>query len=190
MKRVFIIHGWSGYPNEGWFPWLKRELEKRKFGVEVPAMPNPDCPKIDTWIPFLNKLVKEPDLDTYFVGHSIGCQTILRYLEKLEDEIKIGGCVLVAGWFGLNNLTEEEEIIAKPWLNTNLDFGKIRKTTKNFVAIFSDNDPVVPLTDSKILLEKNLCAKTVIEHNKGHFSGSDHIKRLPIVLNEILNMPK
>ena len=28
MKRVFIIHGWDGYPEEGWFPWLKEELEK------------------------------------------------------------------------------------------------------------------------------------------------------------------
>jgi hypothetical protein len=27
-KRVFIIHGWEGYPEEGWFPWLKKELEK------------------------------------------------------------------------------------------------------------------------------------------------------------------
>ena len=22
-KRAFIIHGWDGYPDEGWFPWLK-----------------------------------------------------------------------------------------------------------------------------------------------------------------------
>ena len=29
MKRAFIIHGWDGYPAEGWFPWLKRELEKK-----------------------------------------------------------------------------------------------------------------------------------------------------------------
>ena len=29
MKKVFIIHGWEGYPEEGWFPWLKKELESR-----------------------------------------------------------------------------------------------------------------------------------------------------------------
>ena len=27
MRRVFIIHGWGGYPEEGWFPWLKKELK-------------------------------------------------------------------------------------------------------------------------------------------------------------------
>ena len=29
MQRVFIIHGWDGYPEEGWFPWLKKELEAK-----------------------------------------------------------------------------------------------------------------------------------------------------------------
>ena len=50
MKRVFIIHGWGGYPEEGWFPWLKDTLKKRKFSVEVPAMPDRDFPKIETFI--------------------------------------------------------------------------------------------------------------------------------------------
>jgi esterase/lipase len=36
MKKVFIIHGWDGYPEEGWFPWLKKELEKKGFSVFVP----------------------------------------------------------------------------------------------------------------------------------------------------------
>ena len=25
-KRVFIVHGWGGHPDEGWFPWLSSEL--------------------------------------------------------------------------------------------------------------------------------------------------------------------
>ena len=40
MKRVFIIHGWGGYPEEGWLPWLKKELEKNGFKVFVPAIKN------------------------------------------------------------------------------------------------------------------------------------------------------
>jgi len=32
-KRVFLIHGWEGSPEEGWRPWLKKELEKRGFKV-------------------------------------------------------------------------------------------------------------------------------------------------------------
>jgi len=36
-KRVFIIHGWDGYLEEGWFPWLKRELEAAGFAAFVPG---------------------------------------------------------------------------------------------------------------------------------------------------------
>ncbi len=53
--------------------------------VQVPAMPNTAEPKIETWVPFLEKLVGKPDKDTYLVGHSIGCQTILRYLDGLKE---------------------------------------------------------------------------------------------------------
>ena len=38
-RRGFLIHGWEGYPEEGWRPWLKNELEKRGFTVSVPASP-------------------------------------------------------------------------------------------------------------------------------------------------------
>ncbi|KKU21207.1 MAG: hypothetical protein UX31_C0020G0013 [Candidatus Nomurabacteria bacterium GW2011_GWA1_46_11] len=72
MKRVFIIHRWDGNPTEDWYQWLKKELEGRGFEVFVPAMPEPDEPKIETWIPFLSQLVGTPDANTFFVGHSIG----------------------------------------------------------------------------------------------------------------------
>lgn len=188
-KRIFIIHGWEGYPEEGWFPWLKKELEKRDFEVFVPVMPNTGEPKIEEWVPFLSKLVGKPDENTYFVGHSIGCQAIMRYLKKL-DNIKIGGVVFVAGWFNLVNLeTKEEEKIAKPWLETSINLEKVKNNSKKIIAIFSDNDQFVPLSDSDIF-KKELGAEIIIEHNKGHFSGGDGVTELPIVLEKILEMSK
>src|SRR3989338_7844944 len=152
-KRVFIVHGWEGSPKSDWFTWLKFELEKRKFIVEVLAMPDSDAPVIGSWISFLDKKVKRLDEKTYFIWHSIGCQAILRYLEKIPKNIKVGGCVFVAGWFSLKGLESKEEWeIAKPWLETKINFKKIKKHTKKFVAIFSDNDPWVPL-ENKVVFE-------------------------------------
>lgn len=39
-KRIFIIHGWDGFPEEGWFPWLNKAMEgvselKVSIAVEV-----------------------------------------------------------------------------------------------------------------------------------------------------------
>ena len=189
MKRVFIIHGWEGFPEEGWFPWLKKEMEAKGFEVKVPAMPNTNEPKIETWVPFLANLVGKPDEETYLVGHSIGCQTTLRYLDTLQDAEKIGGMVLVAGWIHkLESMYGENEIaIAKPWLETPIDFENVKNHTKNIVAVFSDNDEFVSL-DNVGLFKEKLGAKTIVEHNRGHFSQETGIKELPIVLEELLKM--
>ncbi len=191
-KRVFIIHGWDGYPEEGWFPWLKRELIKRGFEVRVPKMPHATHPKISEWTPHLRRLVGKSDLKTYFVGHSMGCRTILRYLEKLSPKVKIGGAVLVAGWVSLTPMatrTKEAKAIAREWLRTPHDYGKIKRHSRNFVAVFSDNDEFVPPENWKTYRMK-LGAKVIIEHNKGHFSGDDRIKKLPVALEAILKMSK
>jgi uncharacterized protein len=188
-KRVFIIHGWDGFPEEGWFPWLKQELEKRGFEVHVPAMPEKAEPKIETWVPFLEELIGKPNEDTYLVGHSIGCQTILRYLSGLKDDVGLGGIVLVAGFIRkLIGVYDKDEIeIARPWLETPIDFINIKKHTKNIVAVFSDDDEFVPL-DNIDLFKKELGAKTIFEHGRGHFSQETGIKELPIALEELLKM--
>ena len=162
QKRAFVIHGWDGYPEEGWFPWLKKELEKNDFVVNVPAMPEPGEPNIKAWVSHLARIAGDADENTYFIGHSIGCQAILRYLESLPADAKVGGVVFVAGWFTLTNVnTDEEKEIARPWLETPINFEKIKNHAKKFVAIFSDNDPYVPL-DNKNGFATALDAKIVV----------------------------
>ena len=142
MKKVYLIHGWGGSSeSEGWFWWLKEELCKKGFKVIVFDMPNSDSPRIEEWVKYLEKNVKDVDEHTYFVGHSIGCQTILRFLEKLHKHKKIAGCVFVAGWFNVINLEPEELKIANPWMSNKIDFSRILDHCNRFFAIFSDNDP-------------------------------------------------
>ncbi|NCN99815.1 hypothetical protein GW920_01680 [Candidatus Falkowbacteria bacterium] len=43
-------------------------------------MPESDKPRIYNWLPTLSKLVINLDKHTYFVGHSMGCELIARYL--------------------------------------------------------------------------------------------------------------
>jgi predicted alpha/beta hydrolase family esterase len=182
-KRVFIVHGWGGSPEGDWLLWLKKELEKRKIMTVAPQMPDTDNPRIEKWVPHLAKAAGKCDKDTYFIGHSMGCQTILRYLEQLPEDIKTGGAVFAAGWFNLLNLDKNEEEIAGPWLKTPIDFKKIKNHTKKFVAIFSDDDPYVPLSDKDTFKEK-LAAKIIIEHDKKHMNDAD----LPVALNELLKI--
>lgn len=187
-KKVIIVHGWEGSPDEPMHEWLRGELEAKGFLVLEPRLPHPEKPTIDEWVPYLAKIVGKINANTFFIGHSIGCQTILRYLEALPPEIKVGGAFFIAGWFTLKNLeTKKEKEIAQPWLETPLNFEKIKSHTNNFTAVFSDNDPFVPLSD-KNLFEKNLGAKTSVEHKMGHFDQASDIKEVPTVLKAFLKM--
>ncbi|MFH0837544.1 MAG: alpha/beta fold hydrolase [Candidatus Aenigmatarchaeota archaeon] len=187
MKRAFIIHGWGGGPNDHWFPWLRKELENRGFSVITPTMPDTEHPKIDTWVAELKKIIDEPTEDTYLIGHSIACQTIMRYLETLPEQKKIGRVIFIAGFFNLPNLREEEILIAEPWLKTPINTEKVKLHTKNIIALFSDNDKDVPLSDS-VIFKQRLDAKIIIENNKGHFTADDGVMEIPSALKALLEI--
>ena len=192
MKRVFIIHGWEGYHEENWFPWLKHELETRGFEVHVPQMPEADSPRIENWVPKINEVVGVPDEETYFVGHSMGCQAVVRYLETLPEEVKIGGAVFVAGFFKrLTGLGEEPnfEEIEKHWLGVPPDLKKVKNHLNKSVAIFSDDDPYVP-SDNQDDFRDKLGSKIIIQHKMNHFSSNWGVTELPVVLEELLKMMK
>jgi hypothetical protein len=194
MKRAIIVHGWDGYPEEGWFPWLKSKLEKNGFEVSVPQFPAPETPHIKAWTRKLAETAGKPDENTYLIGHSIGCQTILRYLETLQENVGVGGAVFVAGWFRLMGLEEEIKKhafvadIAKEWVESPLNFQKIKSHLPKSIAIFSDNDYYVSLDNTDDFRDK-LGSKIIIEEKMGHFSGDrDGVKELPVVLKSVLEL--
>lgn len=82
---------------------------------------------------------------------------------------------------------EGEEVveIARPWMETPIDFEKVKMTSHKITAIFSDNDDFVPVSEEKFFTEK-LGAKTIMEHEKGHFSPAENISELPSALEAIL----
>jgi len=182
-KRVYIIHGWGFNADEKWYPWLKRELEAKGFDVFAPQMPNTNEPVIEEWVTYLAKLVGTPDKQTYFMGHSIGCQAIMRYLQTIDT--KIGGAVFIAGWVVLHNLEDEEIPIAKPWIETPLDFEKLKTLTKNYSLIISDNDPFGRFEENEVAFEK-LGAKIIVLKNAGHIEDAE----LPVALEKILKYSK
>ena len=183
MKKAFLIHGWGGSPEEGWRPWLKEKLEKKGFEVYIPSMPDTNHPKMDAWLKRLSDTVGIPDRDCYFVGHSLGCITILRYLERLKENQKIKGVVLVAGFSDIKITVGKDETTDEisTFFKTKLDFEKIKKHCDRFIAIHSDNDPYVPIKYATIFKEK-LNAEIVINKNMKHFSGDEGVKELPAIL--------
>ncbi len=187
VKRVVIVHGWSGGPGKDWLPWLKTELENKGYKVLAPAMPDADEPVIEKWVVYLSEIVGKPDKNTCFVGHSIGCQTILRYLtaHPFKPREMVGGAVFVAGWFDLKNLEDDEtRALAKPWTETPIDLAKVKAVLPKSTLIISDNDPYDSFEENKLGFEK-IGAKIIVRRGAGHFTAEDGFAKLPLILAEL-----
>jgi predicted alpha/beta hydrolase family esterase len=191
MDKIYMVHCWDGTMDDGWYPWLEKKIQNKDTKVYRFNMPNTNCPKIEEWVSKLGQEVPMIGNNTFFVGHSIGCQTILRYLET-QPVTEIGGILLVAPWLDLleEAVSDAESYeIAKPWLTRPIDFEKIKKFTSNIYCIFSDNDYFVPL-EQESELKKLLNAKTIIVNGMGHISIDDGIEKLEKAydaLMEIIN---
>lgn len=180
--KVVIIHGYQGTAMGGWRPWLKHELEARGFEVSVPEMPTPDAPCVKEWVAAIRKEVGSNGNGCVLVGHSLGCIAILRHLEKGNA----AGAVLVAGFAEKlgDDFKAIDGFVEKP-----LDYARVKENCGKMVAIFSDNDPYIPLSQERLFREK-LGAKTMVLHARGHFSSSEGTTKLPEALSAILEIAR
>ncbi len=186
MKRAIIVHCWEGKPENFWYPWLKKQLEKRNYFVEVPEMPNTYVPEISTWVNHLKNTISIPDENLSLIGHSIGCQTIIRYLESLPENIKIDKVVLVASWLLLTNLEKEkrldayqnktQEEIARPWIEIPIDWEKVKPKANKYIVILSKDDPYVPYEISAKHFKELLGAEIILLENRGHFDDENMLE--------------
>ena len=191
MNKICLVHCWDGTKDDGWYPWLEKKINNKENNLIRFNMPNTANPKIEEWVSELDKQVDVLDEQTFFVGHSIGCQTIMRYLEKCDTK-RIGGLLFVAPWLELlPEATNDKDSrdTAEPWLKTPIDFNKVKHFTDNITCIFSDDDYFVPL-DQEQKFKELLNAKTIIVKNKGHISADDNINESEEIYSALLQTLK
>jgi len=166
MKKVFIIHGFEGSPNGGWRPWLMAELEQHDVYACALSMPNPDNPLCWEWVEEISRHVERNENDEiYLIGHSLGGPVILRFLEKTNNK-NIYWVILVSSPSEKNTNRKLHS-----FLESEFDFGKIRKSAKQFIVIHGDNDQLVPV-EQAVYLADTLNSPLILIKNGGHLNGS------------------
>lgn len=178
MKTIYLVHGWDGSTTADWLGWAIKTFSDKGYKVIAPDMPDTGNPKIEVWVDYLKSIVSSLDKDTYFIGHSIGCQAIMRFLETVDT--KIGGAIFVAGWFNLINLEgPEAEEIAKPWIETFIDTERVKENLSYSVVILGDNDLWVPYEETKKDFETRLGAEVLTLEGAGHITSDDGFGPFP-----------
>lgn len=179
-KRVIIVHGWGGSPTNDWLGWATQAFQEKGYEVITPLMPDTDNPVIEKWVDHLKSVMEQVDEYTYFIGHSIGCQAIMRFLEIAD--MKAGGAIFVAGWFDLTNQDKEEEKIAEPWIQTPIDYAKVKANLARSIVVLSGDDPYVPYEETKRDFETRLGSDVVTIPNAGHMTSDDGFSSFPQLL--------
>lgn len=182
MATVFIIHGAYGHPGEGWFPWLKKELEKLGCRVFVPKFPTPKNQTLENWLKVFEDYRQYLDENSIVVGHSLGPAFLLNILEKLDKPIK--AAFFVAGGFTRTGHPADE--INKTFVDKSFDWQKIKQNCKKFYIFHSDNDPYIPLEQAE-RLAKNLGTDVILVKNAGHFNEKAGYTKFELLLEKIKN---
>lgn len=163
MKKVIIFHGTGSTPDSYWHPYLKTELEKKGYHVEIPALPNTEHPKLTEQLPFALEQFSY-DEDTILVGHSSGVPLILSVLESINQKIR--QAVLASGFFEPINPPEPE-----PMLQDTYNWEMIKEHCNHFIVLNSDNDPWGCTDAVGRKLAENLDGRFVFMEGEGHMGS-------------------
>ena len=195
--RLIIIPRWSGTPASDWYPWITAELNAvgRVGGrppyrdgpfdpIIVAAMPIPGLPTIPAWVGRVRELLGDDPAElarTVIVGHSVGCQAVLRALAELPDGVQVAGAICVAGWFWTDS--PWDSLI--PWIDTPFDLARAQAAANNHVVVvLSDNDPhTSDWRANGAAWQEKLGAEVVLVPGGQHFNGPKY----PIILQTLLD---
>lgn len=185
MRNAFIIHGTEGYPEENWFPWMKKELEQEGYNVFVPQFPSPPVipAKISEWFEVIKKYEQYINEDTILIGHSLGGIFVLRVLENLTHPIK--AAFFVGTPIGVKPIANYDR--DSSFSGFGFEWEKIKKNCQHFEVFQSDNDPYVGLENGE-KLAKNLGVNLTFIPNAGHFNQTAGYTKFDRLLEKIKSL--
>lgn len=179
--KVLIIHGYAGYPEENWFPWLQEQLQHIGHDVFVPPFPTPENQTLESWRAVLAEV--PIDKDTIVIGHSLGGAFLLDILERH----RLAGAVFVAAVSGPIPRPVDKEITE--FTHRRFDWPAIVRNVEAVAVYHSDDDPFIPLAQARSLAKRFGTAVQVME-NGGHLNAASGFVEFPALLETVLTFIK
>lgn len=189
MRQVILIHGLPdtdeyylhdcpSQSNMHWFPWVQREILRKRIMCQALEMPHPYNPTYKDHCDVLGQMsINE---DTILIGHSCGGGFLLRYFSEHKN-LTPKKIILVAPWLdpeeylqGLNPETDFFDFDIDPELPQRTNIDLVYSTDDEGFIIKSVNQikKVIPNIEEHVFSDK------------GHFTESDlKSKKFPELLN-------
>lgn len=186
QKHVYIVHGYDASPKRHWFAWLKDEIEKSGAKADILTMPTSAHPQFKDWLKTLQESVKFEG-EVYLVGHSLGCPTILNFLQDNVANGAVEGIVLVSGL--AQPLSDPQFKMLDEFVDKDFDFGRIKVAAKQRAVVSAKDDYIVPFELSRELAGQ--IGTEFYEMQKGgHFLDRDGFTKFDLVYEILEKMMK
>jgi predicted alpha/beta hydrolase family esterase len=186
MKKALLLHGWCGKSDNHWFPWLKRELEKKWYEVFIPDLPDSEYPVLDYQLNDISEIVHNFGIWDVIVGHSLGCQLALHAIHYHELH-KIQAIFVGPSYPGMTEALEVDFIgeaydYLVSYNNVPLNFQEL---DNSYVICLSEDDNFIDLEEA----EWYYCMLEDVEYleyeDKGHFNKKSSVFELPDILDYV-----
>jgi predicted alpha/beta hydrolase family esterase len=127
---------------------------------------------------FLEVNITDFDNKSIFIGHSLGCVAILRFLQNKNTD-NIESLFLVSGFVEDSPIPALSEFVKRK-----IDYTKFIETIKNRVVISAEDDDIVPYSYSEELANKLNAQFRLLKTGK-HFIDRDGCTTFPFLLEQI-----
>ena len=169
MNNYFIIHGSFGSPFGNWFPYLRKEIEKKDLEVYTPDFPTGvGYQNYENWEKLLkvyldSGLINE---NTTIFAHSIAPIFVCKFL--INNKVNVKRLVFVCGFNNYLGINEEYDNVNKSMYTDGLF--EIKNYCDDIIFYYSDNDPYVKYEAEKEFAD-TITDKQVVIENGGHLNS-------------------
>lgn len=168
-SNFFIIHGSFGSPFVNWFPYLRKEIEKKELEVYTPDFPTGvGYQNYTNWSKVLESYVSAGLINdnTTIYAHSIAPIFICHFL--VEHHIKVNKLVFVCGFNNYLGINEEYDNVNETMYFENLE--DIKEYANEIICFYSKNDPYVKYEVEKEFADR-IATKQIIINDGGHLNA-------------------
>jgi predicted alpha/beta hydrolase family esterase len=163
--NVLVLPRWGATKTSDWMPWAAHHLTVPMTVADL--KPSPQAPEIEPCVEEVQRLLVDP-AHTVLVGHSVGCQGVMRAAARLPEGVTVAAVVLVAGWFWVDDVWEG----IRPWVDTPLDDAAVRRACPRIEVLLSDDDPFTrDHRATATAFQRRLGARVTLVRGGGHFDS-------------------
>jgi predicted alpha/beta hydrolase family esterase len=190
QRRLFLVPRWGGSARGDFYVQLEEVAKSAGFQLVALVPPkglNP--PDLQDTFSFLEKeLLDVTDTDV-LMGHSVGCQLLLRFFSRPETVVRARPrLVCVAGWIAV----DKSWGTLGPFLKDDADWHLVKRHVRGITLVISDNDRFTADYRANIAAwEKRFGSSfvaSVIVPGKDHFDAA-RADELCVIITRLLTQP-